>query len=257
MAIMEDEARELLEMILSARSAAAFTGAGISTESGIPDYRSPGTGVWERMDPRVVSIDGFYEDPARYYRYALEMDRIRGGAKPNAAHRLLAELEAKGLLAGVVTQNVDGLHTMAGSRRVYELHGSLREVQCLNCGATYPMGGVMERVRGGEIPPRCDGCGGRHLKPKAVFFGEALPQDQWQGAVELVERSDLLIVIGSSLQVSPANALPGAALRGGARLVIVNLMETPYDSDAVLVVREKAAVFAERVLGLLAEKMDT
>jgi NAD-dependent deacetylase len=245
-------AKEFLELILSSKHSVAFTGAGISTESGIPDYRSPGTGVWERMDQSVVSLEGFYRSPEKYYRYALEMDEIRSKAKPNAAHRLLAELEARGLLLGVITQNVDGLHQSAGSQRVYELHGSLREAECLTCGSLFPMDGVMERVRGGEIPPACTECGSRLLKPRAVFFGEALPQETWHGAMRLVKGCDLLIVIGSSLLVSPANILPEVALTSGAKLVIINLMPTPYDGRATLTVGERVGEFAEEVLCLLA-----
>lgn len=245
-------AKEFMDLILSSKCAVAFTGAGISTESGIPDYRSPGTGVWEKMDQSVVSLEGFYRSPEKYYRYALEMDEIRGKAKPNAAHRLLAELEARRLLLGVITQNVDGLHQCAGSQRVYELHGSLREAECLTCGCIFPMEGVMDRVRRGEIPPQCTECRSRLLKPRAVFFGEALPHEAWQGAMRLVEGCDLLIVIGSSLLVSPANILPRVALDSGAKLIIINLMPTPYDRHATLVVAERVGEFAEEVFCLLA-----
>ena len=246
---------DFLDLVMGASFPVAFTGAGISTESGIPDYRSPGTGTWEQMDPSVVSLDGFYADPAKYYRYALEMYPIRSKAGPNQAHSLLATLEAKELVQGVITQNVDGLHHKAGSRRVYELHGSLREAECLNCGVTYPMDEIMERVKGGEIPPLCTGCNGRLLKPKAVFFGEELPQNTWQEAMALVEKSDLLIVIGSSLQVSPANLLPNVIIRSGGKLIIINLMPTPYDEYATLLIREKAGGFASVALEILRTRM--
>lgn len=242
---------EFLDLVMNASRAVAFTGAGVSTESGIPDYRSPGTGMWERIDPSVVSLDGFYRDPAKYYHYALEMYPIRSKAEPNNAHRLLAELEAKGLIQGVITQNVDGLHQRAGSEKVYELHGSLREAECLNCGAIFPMEGVVERAKGGEMPPLCEKCGGRFLKPRAVFFGEALPQDIWQQAMALVEECDLFIVLGSSLQVSPANALPNVALRSGGKLIIINLLPTPYDSEAVILINERAGEFASLALEAL------
>ncbi len=246
---------DFLELVMGASFPVAFTGAGISTESGIPDYRSPGTGRWERMDPSVVSLDGFYTDPARYYQYALEMYPIRSKAEPNHAHFLLAELEAKKLVQGVITQNVDGLHYKAGSKRVYELHGSLREAECLGCGATYSMDEIMERAKGGEIPPLCTECNGRLLKPKAVFFGEALPQNTWQEAMALVEKSDLLIVIGSSLQVSPANSLPNVIMRSGGKLIIINLMPTPYDEHAAILIREKVGEFASVALETLRTSM--
>lgn len=244
MSKIEELAKRFLETVSNSKQAIAFTGAGISTESGIPDYRSPETGVWETMDQSVVSLDGFYRSPENYYKYALEMYNIRSKASPNAAHYLLAELEAKGLLQGVITQNVDSLHRKAGSERVYELHGSLREATCLHCSATYPMDGLMERVKGGELPPICDSCKGKHLKPNAVFFGEALPQDTWNEAMRLTQNSDFLIVIGSSLLVSPANTLPDVVLRSGGQLSIINLMPTPYDEKAQVVINEKVGEFA-------------
>lgn len=247
----ENSAQKFIEIISTSKYAMAFTGAGISTESGIPDYRSPGTGIWEKMDPDVVSLDGFHRNPENYYRYALEIDEIRSKAEPNPAHYLLADLEEKGLLKGVITQNVDSLHYKAGSKRVYELHGSLREAICLNCSSTFPMDGLMERAKGGEIPPICENCNGKHLKPRAVFFGEALPQDTWNNAIELSQNSDLLIVIGSSLQVSPANSLPAEVLRNGGKLVIINLMATQYDDRAHILINERVGEFALLVRNLL------
>lgn len=243
MNILADAAKEFIKLVLSSSNAVALTGAGISTESGIPDYRSPGTGLWEKVDHSVVSLDGFLADPTRYYSYALGLHPLRQSARPNPAHCLLAELEGKGLLKGVITQNVDGLHQDAGSRNVYELHGSLRYAACLECSSICPMDDVMERVASGENPPLCRGCRGT-LKPNAVFFGELLPQIPWTASLELTRGTDLLLVIGSSLQVSPANTLPDVALRAGANLVIINLAPTPYDGDAILVVRRKVGGFA-------------
>lgn len=253
---MKKKVEEFLRLVDESSFALAFTGAGISTESGIPDYRSPGTGTWEKMDPSVVSLDGFYKNPAAYYEYALEMLPIRGKAQPNPAHYLLAELEAKGVLQGVITQNVDGLHVRAGSEKVYELHGSLREAVCLDCGEAFAMEGVMDRALGGEMPPACGKCGSNLLKPNAVFFGEALPPDVWREAVELAARCDLLVVIGSSLQVSPANSIPATALRSGAKLVIINLMPTPYDDRAHVLISEKVGEFSAVALEALRETAD-
>ncbi len=243
-------AEKFVELVLSSSNAAALTGAGISTESGIPDYRSPGTGLWEKMDQSVVSLDGFIRAPSRYYDYALELYPVRRAAKPNPAHRLLAKLEGMGVLKGVITQNVDGLHQDAGSAEVHELHGSLRQAVCLECSALASMDEVMERVISGENPPLCAECGGI-LKPNAVFFGELLPQVPWQRALELASKADLFIAIGSSLQVSPANTLPDIALQAGAKLVIMNLTPTPFDGDAELVVREKIGEFSSVVAGIL------
>jgi len=253
--VIVDQARAFVELVLSSSNAVALTGAGVSTESGIPDYRSPGTGLWEKMDQSVVSIEGFLEYPARYYSYALELYPLRKSAKPNHSHRLLAVLEQKGLLKGIITQNVDGLHQDAGSSGVCELHGSLRQAVCLGCSSLYPMdgpNGVMERAMTGESPPLCicRGCG-NVLKPNAIFFGELLPQTPWQRSLELARQADLFLVIGSSLQVSPANLLPDIALRVGAKLIINNLTPTPYDRDATLLVRHKVGEFGSVVLRLL------
>jgi len=244
---LDDKAKEFVNLILSSSHAVALTGAGISTESGIPDYRSPGTGLWGKMDQSVVSLDGFLRDPTRYYSYALELYPVRQSAKPNPAHYLLAEFEKKELLKGVITQNVDGLHQDAGSGDVHELHGSLRQAVCLDCSLLYPMDSVMKRVISGENPPLCKECNGV-LKPNAVFFGEMLPHVPWEKALELTRRTDLFLVVGSSLQVSPANILPDVALRAGTKLVIINLTPTPYDRDAVLIIRDKVGDFASLAL---------
>ncbi len=239
---MEREVRFFLNLLENSSRGVAFTGAGISTESGIPDYRSPKTGLWENMDQSVVSLSGFLKNPASYYSYAMQSYPTRSVAKPNAAHLALASLEKKGWLRGVITQNVDGLHTSAGSVNVCELHGSIRRVVCLDCGEFFPMPDVMDRVFAGENPPLCNLCEGM-LKPDAVFFGEALPQEPWRKAVDLIKDSDVLLVMGSSLLVAPASVLPRVALSSGCALVIINLMETPFDSEADIVIREKIGEF--------------
>jgi NAD-dependent deacetylase len=244
---LTEKAKELIEIVLSSSNVVALTGAGISTESGIPDYRSPGTGLWEKMDQSVVSLDGFLKDPTKYYSYAIELYPIRQSAKPNPAHYLLVEFEKRELLKGIITQNIDGLHQDAGSGNVHELHGSLRQAVCLDCGLLYPMGEVMQRVISGENPPLCTKCKGV-LKPNAIFFGEMLPNIPWRKALELAQLTDLFLVFGSSLQVSPANILPDIALRGGARLAIINLTPTPYDEESALVVRHRVGDFALLVL---------
>ena len=243
-------AKTFADLLLSSENAVALTGAGISTESGIPDYRSPGTGLWEKMDQSVVSLEGFKRNPSKYYEYAIGLHPIRQAARPNSAHILLAGLEQKGILKGVITQNVDGLHQDAGSGEVHELHGSLRQVVCLSCSSLHSMDEAMERVVSGENPPLCPGCGGV-LKPNAVFFGEMLPTIPWQKSLELSRKADLFIAIGSSLQVSPANTLPDIALQAGARLVILNLMPTPFDTDAALVIQEKIGEFSSAVTSIL------
>jgi len=173
---LNNKVKIFLDLVLSSSSAVALTGAGISTESGIPDYRSPGTGLWEKMDQSIVSIDGFTREPSRYYDYSLELYSARRDAKPNIAHYMLAELEKRGFLKGIITQNVDGLHQVAGSEQVHELHGSLRQAVCLDCSALQSMDEAMDRVISGENPPPlCNDCGGV-LKPNAVFLERCCPE---------------------------------------------------------------------------------
>ena len=247
---LKEKAKLFSDLVLSSSNVVALTGAGISTESGIPDYRSPGTGLWEKMDQSVVSLEGFMREPFRYYDYSLELYSVRKAAKPNFAHYMLAEFENRGALKGIITQNVDGLHQDAGSGQVHELHGSLRQAVCLDCSSLHSMDEAMERVLLGQNPPLCAGCGGV-LKPNAVFFGEALPRMPWERSLELSRGADLFIAIGSSLQVSPANTLPDIALRAGAKLIVLNLTPTPFDMDAELVVRQKIGEFSSAVMEFL------
>lgn len=247
---LNNKAKIFLDLVLSSSNVVAFTGAGISTDSGIPDYRSPGTGIWEKIDQSVVSIDGFVREPFRYYDYSLELYAARKAAKPNIAHYLLAELENRGALKGIITQNVDGLHQEAGSGHVHELHGSLRQAVCLDCSALQSMDEAMDRVISGENPPLCNDCGGV-LKPNAVFFGEMLPRMPWECSLELSRSADLFITIGSSLQVSPANTLPDLALQAGAKLVILNFTPTPFDLDAEILINHQIGEFSSAVMELL------
>jgi NAD-dependent deacetylase len=208
-----------------------LTGAGISTESGIPDFRSAG-GIWEKYDPaEVASIDSLRRDPARVWEfYALRLDAL-GPAEPNDGHRALADLEQRGWVRAVVTQNVDGLHQRAGSREVVEAHGSLREAECVHCGVRVPMSDALA-----SLPlPACPECG-EILKPGVVMFGELLPADAIERAQQLARETDLLLVVGSSLEVHPVAALPGETLAAGGALAIVNRGETPWDSRAELVI---------------------
>ena len=250
MSDLNEKAKIFIDLISNSSNVVAMTGAGISTESGIPDYRSPGTGLWEKMDQSVVSLDGFMEDPTRYYNYSLELYPVRKAAKPNPAHFMLAELEDRDILKGVITQNVDGLHQDAGSGEVHELHGSLRWAVCMDCNVIQSMDEAMERVISGQNPPLCMECGGV-LKPNAVFFGEALPVMPWERSVELSRSADLFIAIGSSLLVSPANALPDLAIRGGSKIIVLNNTPTPFDGEAELVVKEKIGEFSSAVMQIL------
>lgn len=241
---MDDKIEELLGLVSVSKKTLALTGAGISTDSGIPDYRSPETGLWTKIDQSVVSLEGFRRNPENYYSYALDVYPVRKAAKPNPAHETLSKLERDGFLTAVITQNVDGLHQQAGSKIVYELHGSTRRVVCTSCGQAFSMEDAMEKVVSGENPPLCS-CGGV-LKPDAVFFGEALPEKTWEEARKLVIDSDLLIVLGTSLQVFPVSSLPSVALESGSRLVIVNLSKTPFDKQADLLINENIGDFFQK-----------
>ncbi|MDI3543128.1 MAG: NAD-dependent deacetylase [Candidatus Atribacteria bacterium] len=210
-----------------------LTGAGISTESGIPDFRSPGSGLWEKYDPmEILSTDVLFNRPQIFYREGLPVLMKFENAQPNRAHYILAEWEKKSLVKAVVTQNIDSLHYKAGSQKVLEIHGHLRSGHCLKCQVSFPIKAIKERVDEGDIPPHCR-CGGI-IRPDVVLFGDMLPPC-FEEAVELAHRFPLL-VIGSSLQVSPANFLPSYS----PYLIIVNLESTPFDHRARFVLQGKA-----------------
>ena len=220
----------LAELIREWQPCVVLTGAGISTESGIPDFRSA-EGIWARYDPaEVAHIDALRRDPARVWEfYALRLSRL-AEAEPNDGHRALAELEQQGWIRAVVTQNVDGLHQRAGSREVVEVHGSVREAECIRCGVRVPMEDAVASL---PLPP-CPECG-EILKPGVVMFGELLPAQAIERAQALAADAGLLLVVGSSLEVHPVAALPGATLASGGTLAIVNRGSTPWDSEAEVV----------------------
>ena len=217
----------------------ALTGAGVSTESGLPDFRSPG-GLWASIDPATVaSLSAFRRDPGAFYAFYRTRLSHLAGAAPNPAHRGLARLEAAGILQLLITQNVDGLHQQAGSREVVEVHGNLRECRCAGCGAVRPIAEMTRGVESGTLP-RCAECGGL-LRPNVVLFEELLPAAAYERAEAACRDCDVLLVVGSSLEVYPVAALPDLAVRSGARLVIVNRDPTPCDAMAEVVVRGNAA----------------
>lgn len=248
----QDDLRAAAALVRAARRGVAFTGAGASAESGHRTYRGEG-GLWKEYDPvKVASIGNFVQDPASYWEVARVRWQSYVTARPNPGHTALAELEDAGHLAAVVTQNVDGLHRMAGSSRVIELHGNGTTVRCLDCGATEPRAGVQARLDA-EMPPRCPRCGGRHLKPAAVFFGEPLPAAAVESAYELARACDLMLVVGSSLAVYPAAYVPRQARRAGAPLVIVNAEPTPLDGDADVVIHGRSGEVLPQILQHLRE----
>jgi NAD-dependent deacetylase len=226
-------ARALAQLIRANQPCVVLTGAGVSTESGIPDFRSA-TGIWRRFDPyEVASIDAFRRDPERVWEfYALRLD-VLADARPNPAHRALAELEARGLVQAIVTQNVDRLHVEAGSRDVVEMHGSIGTGVCLTCGRRE------DDVRLLLPLPHCADCGAV-LKPGVVMFGELLPGDASLRATALARGAALLLVVGTSLEVWPVAGLPDETLARGGALAIVNRDATPYDARAELVIHGSA-----------------
>jgi len=236
----------LAELFRERRPCVVLTGAGISTESGIPDFRSA-EGIWETFDPYEVGhIDALRRDPARVWDfYALRLDAL-ATAEPNDGHRALAELEERGWIRGVVTQNVDGLHQRAGSREVVEVHGSLREAECIACGVHVPMAAAIA-----SLPlPACTECG-EILKPGVVMFGELLPLEAIERAQQLAFEAGLLLVVGSSLEVHPVAALPGDTLAAGGALAIVNRGGTPWDSRATVALDAGAGETLRALVGVL------
>ena len=241
-------ASELAGLIRAADSVVALTGAGISVPSGIPDFRTPQTGLWANVDPmEVAHISVWRRDPARFWGFYGQRFAILDGKQPNAAHRALAELERRGALDAVITQNIDGLHAAAGSDPI-EVHGSVASASCLACGAGFPLHET--RVRMEADPdgiPRCD-CG-QPLKPDVTLFGELLPEAEIQRGYELAARADLLLCVGSSLEVWPVAELPQITLDAGGAIAIVTMGATPYDHRAAVklsgdVVAELEAVVA-------------
>ena len=224
-------------LIGQASHAVALTGAGLSTRSGIPDFRSPGSGLWERHDPmEVASIYAFRRNPDRFYAWIRPLIDKLGLAKPNAAHRALAALEAGGRLKAIITQNVDGLHQRAGSREVLELHGDFLSATCTSCGLVAATEVVLEEFVEWAGVPRCASCAGV-MKPNVVFIGEQLPAGVVSDCRAHLRRADVLLVAGSSLEMAPASELPVIVNENGGHLIIVNLGQTHLDGLADLVIR--------------------
>jgi NAD-dependent deacetylase len=225
-------AAKLAELIRERQPCVVLTGAGVSTESGIPDFRSPG-GLWAQFDPlEYGSIEAFRQDPHKVWSFYKPRVSMLTEAKPNAAHLALAELEQRGLVQAVVTQNIDQLHERAGSREVVEVHGSIRTATCPGCGARHELEQVLELLAEADAPA-CPACG-EIVKPDVVFFGELLPPAAIDRAYELARTAALMLVVGSALEVYPIAGLPEETLAAGGRVAIVNRGPTPYDGRASL-----------------------
>jgi NAD-dependent deacetylase len=243
----------LARLIRDQQPCVALTGAGVSTESGIPDFRSP-TGIWASFDPlEYATLGAFRRDPEKVWRFYAPRFSMLTDAEPNRAHLALAELESRGLIRAVVTQNIDLLHERAGSRDVVEVHGSVRTSSCPGCAARYPLADVVSLVESGNGAPRCPACG-TILKPDVVFFDELLPEEAIDRAFELAREAKLLLVVGSSLEVYPVAGLPQETLDAGGKVAVVNRTPTWVDGRAELVLREGAGDVLEATVAALTDR---
>lgn len=232
-----NHAEKIAQAIYESTRVCVLTGAGMSTESGIPDFRSPETGLWARFDPMLMTAEALENDPENFYKKGMEVlneiGRVKG-AFPNKGHKILARLEEDGYINCLITQNVDGLHISAGSINVYEVHGNLRDAHCLSCSRKYKFADIESKISQGQTPPLCDICSGI-IRPDVVLFGDMLP-DYYQDAVREVRGSDLLVIIGSSLEISPVNMIPAMS----RKYIIINREKTIADRGAYIVWHQSA-----------------
>jgi NAD-dependent deacetylase len=253
---MDDRIRQVAEWIVNSKNIVVFVGAGLSTESGIPDFRSPG-GVWEKYNPEDFYFQNFLSSESsreKYWQMATEMYDSMKDARPNAGHFAIAELEKLGKLDCLITQNIDGLHFKAGNSegRVLELHGTAMHVTCLSCHKRYERDDIQVRLTKGDRAPRCDACKG-FLKPATISFGQSMPERETAEAYKRSGACDLFVVIGSSLVVQPAAYMPVTAKRAGAKLVIINRDETACDELADIIVNGPAGPTMAAILGKVKE----
>jgi NAD-dependent deacetylase len=242
-------------LIVNSNYIVALTGAGISTPSGVPDFRSPGSGLWEKVNPLLIASSfSFRLQPQAFYEWARPLARKLLEAEPNPAHQALAELEEMGLLKAVITQNIDNLHQKAGSKHILELHGNMREATCLRCRQVVSTQGMMEQFFKEDELPYCS-CGGL-LKPNIVLIGEQLPRWVLLEAWGEAERCDLMLVVGSSLEIVPAAEIPFVAKRCGAKAIVVNHQPTPLDSQADVVIHEDVARALPQIVGQVGRLVD-
>jgi NAD-dependent deacetylase len=243
------EAQQVADLLGAANCAVVLTGAGISVPSGIPDFRSPGTGLWENVDPmEVAHIDAWRRDPDRFWSFYGQRFASLTDKQPNDAHVALAELERRGLIRAVITQNIDRLHRLAGTERLIEVHGSIDRSVCMECGGKVSIDRVVELLAAGDGAPLCEACVAP-LKPDVVLFGELLPERALMEAQALAMDADLMLCVGSSLEVYPVAGLPAMTHGSGGRVVLITQGPTPYDREAEVkldgdVVAELRAVLA-------------
>lgn len=253
----EEKLVKLADWIKESKRVIVFTGAGVSTESGVPDFRSPG-GIWDRFDPKEMTFQKFLssQDSRRKYWELFHICwKEFDGVQPNRAHQVIEILEEYGKLSGVITQNVDGLHQMAGNSpdKVWELHGTIWKIRCLSCDHQYPWQMAFKKMERGEEVRECEKCGGL-LKPATIAFGQSLPEETFNQAYKETLKCDLFLCIGSSLVVYPAARLPQVAKSKGTPLVIINREPTPLDSMADLIIHGQAGEIMDEVLKLVKEQ---
>ena len=247
--IDNEKVNRVAELIKESKYTVVLTGAGVSTGSGIPDFRTPGKGIWEKVDPfKVTSITAFKENPQRFYYFYRPRIEILSRVSPNPAHKAIAQLEEIGYMKCLITQNIDNLHQRAGSKKIIEVHGTLREAVCQRCKKIISSELLIEKLNiSKEKVPYCE-CGGV-FKPNAVLFGEMLPN--LDSAIYQSMRADLMLTVGSSLQVSPVNMLPQYCLDRGGKLIINNFMSTHLDYLAEVIVKEDVCDFLPAVVKAL------
>ena len=239
MSNLEEKIENVIELIHKSQNIVILTGAGMSTESGIADFRSPNTGLWEKVDPyEFGSINSYVANTTKNLKFMFEMGMDIFRAKPNRGHKAITKLQKMGKLKGVITQNIDGLHQKAHTKNIVELHGTANESRCIRCHKVFPITTMINQVLQGNYSPSCEVCNGL-LKPNAIFFGEPLLSETLISADKMIEDCDLMIVLGSSLLVYPAASYPDKALSLGAKLVIINIQETPIDRYADVVIHDK------------------
>ncbi|MFX1258012.1 MAG: NAD-dependent deacetylase [Promethearchaeota archaeon] len=251
METLQKKIEKFTHLIKESKNIVILTGAGMSTESGIPDFRSPEIGLWNKVDPdEVASIHSYVSNPSKNLKYMFELGTTIFKAKPNKGHKAITRLQRLGKLNWVLTQNIDGLHQKARTKNVIELHGNVNEAKCLRCGKIFPITIMINQVLKGELSPSCEICTGL-LKPNAIFFGEPLSSKTLKAADQIIDNCDLLIVLGSSLLVYPVAFYPRKALTRGAKVCIINIQETDIDSDADVVIHEKIGEIFPKIVQIL------
>ncbi|MHA1670255.1 MAG: SIR2 family NAD-dependent protein deacylase [Promethearchaeota archaeon] len=253
---LESKIQQITQLIIDSKNIIALTGAGMSTESGIADFRSPGTGLWEKVNPdEFASIHSYVSDTGKNLKFMLEMGMNIFKSKPNKGHKSLTKLQKLGKLNGILTQNIDGLHKRAKTKNILELHGTAHEAICMQCHAIYPITKLIDQVfKNNSSSPSCEACNGL-LKPNTIFFGEPLNSETLFAADKMLSTCDLLLVLGSSLLVYPVAFYPRKALLNGAKLVIINIQETDIDDQADVVLHEKIGEVMPKIVEDVIEKL--